>query len=74
MLQDRLELMLILIAAAVLLFIALRWGFVGGGGGVAYREKNPVNFWLGVALNAIILVGAVIGLTESFVRPDQFHM
>jgi hypothetical protein len=74
MLRDRLELVVIVLAGAGFLFIALRWGFVGGGGGVSYREKSPINFWLGVAVNVIIVVGALAALTDSFVRPDQFHM
>ena len=72
--QSRLELTLLMLAAIGFLFVAYKWGLTGGGGGVAYKHKNPINFWLGVAINVLVVLGCIAALVDSFVRPGQFRM
>lgn len=56
------DIILIVVGGGVLAF-ALRTGFMGGGGPGAYKEKNPVGYWIGVTIMAV----AVIFGTVSFI-------
>ena len=40
-----------IILGLVILFFALKFGSIGGGGRGARREENPVLYWLGVVNN-----------------------
>jgi hypothetical protein len=44
------------------LFFALKFGTIGGGGAGAERTKDPFNFWLGVGMTAIGVVFAAVML------------
>jgi len=50
------ELALGILLGAGILFFALKYGTIGGGGAGATRAKNPFLFWLGVSTTAVIEV------------------
>jgi hypothetical protein len=60
--------LLLLAGSCLLLFAAFKLRFIGGGGAGADRDKNPINFWLGVGTTAFIAVVALIVLISTFVR------
>jgi hypothetical protein len=72
MLSPTASLILVVVLGSGILFFAFKWGFVGGGGAGAYREKNPFNFWLGVIITAACVLIAVIILIGILVQPDKF--
>ena len=57
----------IFVLSAAMVFVALRYGIVGGGGGVTKRQEQPVLFWLGVAIVTFIMLGARAALISSIV-------
>jgi hypothetical protein len=67
-LSIRTEALLLVAVSALLVILALKWGFIGGGGTGAERTRNPVNFWLGVGLTT--LMGAIsLGIfVSTFIR------
>jgi len=56
--------LVILVGGGVLAF-ALKYGFIGGGGVGAYRDRNPFNYWLGVGTTAVGVLAAAIVLVLS---------
>lgn len=46
------------VVSSAWLYAALRHGIVGGAGGVSRRQQQPISFWIGVALNLLIALGA----------------
>lgn len=66
------NMILVLVVGGGVLFFALKYGFIGGSGVGAYRDKNPFLFWLGlittavlVLLSAVMLVLSSVGLVNS---------
>ena len=70
---ERLQFGLLILAFSGLLAIALRYGFIGGGGGVSYRTEQPILFWIGVGVNLFILAALVVAFLASFISPGGFH-
>lgn len=62
------ELLLIFLFSAALFFVALKYGIVGGGGGVTERRERPIAYWIGVAVTGLITIGALIALASSTLR------
>lgn len=58
-------LLLLFLASAALLFIAFRYGLVGGGGGVTFRKEQPTLYWLGVVVVGLSTVLAFVALVSS---------
>ena len=52
----------IIVVGGWVLFFALKYGFIGGSGAGSYRQKNPLNYWLGVATTTIGVLVAIIAL------------
>jgi hypothetical protein len=46
--------------SATMLFVALKYGIVGGGGGVTSRKDKPILYWFGVAVVALMTGGALV--------------
>jgi hypothetical protein len=51
--------------SAALLFVALKYGFVGGGGGVTSRYDQPVLYWIGVAVTALIAFVSLVAFISG---------
>ena len=60
--------LLLLAGSCLLLFAALKTGFIGGAGAGSYREKNPINFWLGVGTTGLIALAMFAVFISTFVR------
>jgi hypothetical protein len=66
MMSPTADLIVILVVGGAVLWFALKFGFVGGGGAGAYRNKNPFNYWLGVTTTAVgVLVAIVVLILTS---------
>ena len=66
MMSPTANLIFIIVVGGGVLFFALKFGFIGGGGAGAYRNKNPFNFWLGVGTTAVgVTIAAVILVLTS---------
>jgi hypothetical protein len=65
--NPKLDAFLVLLIGGWVLFFALRFGFVGGSGVGAYRNKNPFNYWLGVGTTGVLVLVAAIALVLSSV-------
>jgi len=66
------NMILVIMVGGAVLFFALKFGSIGGGGAGAERHKNPFNYWLGVGTTAVgVLIAAVILILTSVgvVRP-----
>jgi hypothetical protein len=62
MLSPTANLVLILVVGGGVLFFALKFGTIGGGGAGAERTKNPFNYWLGVGTTAVGVIFAAVML------------
>lgn len=51
-----------------ILFMALRLRSIGGAGVGADRDKNPLNFWLGVGTTAFMGIVALVLFVSTLVR------
>ena len=72
MLSPTATLILILLVGGAVLFLALKFGTIGGVGAGAERTKNPFNYWLGVTMTAAGVMFAAVTLVLimfGFVRP-----
>jgi hypothetical protein len=56
--DERREALLLMILCGIVLLSALKIGVIGGGGAGADRRKNPVLFWIGVSMTALIAIVA----------------
>jgi hypothetical protein len=65
---------LVILLGSGILFVAAKWGTIGGGGLGANRRENPTNFWLGFSMTAAAVFIAILVLIGSFVQPDHFHL
>jgi hypothetical protein len=65
--SDRGLLALGIIMGIMVLAIAFKWGEIGGGGAGANRDKNPINFWLGVCITALFTAVAIVFLISTFI-------
>lgn len=63
--NPKLELILGIFLGAGLLFVALKYGTIGGSGAGATRDRNPFLFWLAVSTTAFIEVIFVIILLSQ---------
>jgi hypothetical protein len=55
-----------IVLGITLIFIALRFGEIGGGGTGASRDENPVLFWMGVSITAIFTGVAIFMLLWTY--------
>jgi hypothetical protein len=69
-----LQVALLILGVAGILLLALRYGCIGGGGGVTYRKDHPIAFWIGVVLNTFILAAALLVFVGSFISPARFDL
>jgi hypothetical protein len=53
---------LALLLSASMLFIALKYGLVGGGGGVTSKQERPILYWIGVAVTALLTLASLVVL------------
>jgi len=63
--SERLQFLLLALGFCAILFIALKWGFIGTRGGGVSRSESAAVFWLAVggAVFALVLsLGAGFGL------------
>ena len=58
-------LVVVSLGSAGLLYVALRYGIVGGGGGVSRRQEQPISYWIGVGVVSLVLVGALVALIST---------
>lgn len=61
----RANLIFIILVGGAVLLCAFKWGFIGGGGAGAYRQKNAVNYWVGVGVTSVGVLFAVVMLVLS---------
>ena len=66
--SERIQALLLVALCSVVLFIAFKFRAIGGGGTGAERDKNPVNFWLGVGTTAFMGIVALALFVSTFVR------
>ena len=64
---DRLKISLAIALSGAILFVALRYGFIGGAGTGAYRKQNPINFWLGVGVTSLMFIGSIAVMVSTFI-------
>jgi cytochrome c biogenesis protein CcdA len=50
------------VLSASMLFIALKYGLVGGGGGVTSKQEQPIQYWIGVAVAALLTLASLVVL------------
>ena len=72
--SGRAELTVGVVLGLGVLFIAFKWRFIGGGGGGANRDKNPVNFWLGVGITGVFTLIAIVILIGTCLSPERFQV
>jgi|KBSMisStandDraft_5_1062788.scaffolds.fasta_scaffold205902_2 hypothetical protein len=60
MMSPRTNLIVGIILGAFVLFLALKYGTIGGAGAGAERNKQPFLFWLGVSMTALFEAVAII--------------
>jgi hypothetical protein len=68
----RANLIFVILVGGGVLFFALKFGFIGGAGVGAYRNKSPFNYWLGVAITAagVVIAAIILVLTTiGVMRP-----
>jgi hypothetical protein len=65
--ETRINLIVGVVVGSVVLFSALKFGFIGGGGAVSRRDTNPIPFWIGVAVTGFGLAVAIILLVLAAV-------
>lgn len=53
------------LVSSAILFVALKYGIVGGGGRVTSRKENPISYWIGVGVVTLMTVGALIALIST---------
>ena len=73
MLSADAALILGILLGLVVLFIAFRWGTIGGGGAGADRDKNPINFWLGVTITGVFTLIAIAILIGNYISPNNLQ-
>jgi hypothetical protein len=59
---------LIFLLSAAMLFVALKYGIVGGGGTVTNRTDSPIVYWIGVAVVVLIALGSLAALVSEKLR------
>jgi hypothetical protein len=59
---------LALVLSASMLFIALKYGLVGGGGGVTSKQEQPILYWIGVAVAALLTLASLVVLGAELRR------
>ena len=62
----RAELIFGIALSLLLLFSAFKLGEIGGGGGSASRNKNPILFWMGVIITSVFTAIAICILAWTF--------
>jgi hypothetical protein len=50
------------VLSATMLFIALKYRLVGGGGGVTSEQEQPILYWVGVAVAALLTLASLVVL------------
>ena len=58
-------LLILFIFSAALLFVALKYGIVGGGGRVTNKRENPVAYWIGVAVVSLMALGSLAAFVST---------
>ena len=62
----RSEMIIAIVAGLLVLFIAFKFGDIGGGGSGANRQRNPITFWMGVVMTIILIIVALGVLISTF--------
>ena len=56
---------------AAMLFVALKYGLVGGGGRVTRKDENPILYWIGVSVAALLTLASLAALISILFFPGR---
>lgn len=62
------KLLLGFLLSCALLFVAIKYGIVAGGGAASRRQKQPVSYWIGTTVLALSTIVELIVLISMTLR------